>query len=66
MQELHNFIELGKVFGLSPRKRKEKPFVCRKCGEVMKHISGTNVFLCEGKLPDGKECGNRVFTKSIA
>ena len=66
MQVFSTFTEIGKAFGVSPRKRKERPFICRKCGEVMKHIPGTNVFLCEGKLPDGKDCGNRVFTKTIA
>lgn len=66
MQAFNNFIDFGKAFGVSPRKRTEKPFTCRKCGKVMTHIPNTNVYLCENADKDGKVCGNRVFTKRIA
>ena len=59
----NNFEDLAQAFGVSKKPRKEKPFYCRKCGEVMRHVHGTNVYLCTGHLPDGTECGNRVFTK---
>ena len=65
-QVFKSFLELGKSFGVSPKEKKDKPFHCRRCGKVMKHIPGTNVFLCEGRLSDGSECGNKVFTKRIA
>lgn len=66
MQVFNNFADLGKAFGISRKQRKEKPFYCRKCGEAMRHVPGTNVFLCAGKLPDGTECGSRYFSKKIA
>ena len=61
-----SFADLGKVFGVNPRKRKDKPFYCRKCGAEMKHIPDTNVYLCEGKTSDGVACGNRVLAKFTA
>ena len=64
-QTFNNFADLGKAFGLKVRQRKQRPFLCRKCGEEMRHVSGTNVFLCDGVLPDGSACGNRVLTKSV-
>lgn len=66
MQVFNNLVDLGKAFGVSPRKRTEKPFICRKCGKVMTHIPNTNVYLCENADEDGRVCGNRVFTKRIA
>ena len=29
---------------------------CRKCGSIMNHIAGTNVFICTGIDEKGKEC----------
>ena len=58
MQILNNFSDLGKAFGVPPRKQKDHPFTCRKCGKVMRNIPETNVFLCE--------CGHRVFTQKPA
>ena len=74
MQVFNNFSDLGKAFGVRQKQHKEKPFFCRKCGEVMQHIPGTNVYLCntivEEKDENGevkqKPCGNRVFTKYVA
>lgn len=65
MRVFNSFIELGAAFGVQPKHRKQKPFVCRKCGGVMRNIPGTNVMLCENKTSEGKDCGNRVFTKFI-
>ena len=67
MQTFNNFADMGAVFGVFPKKpRKEKPFVCRKCGWVMDHVPGTNVYICSGRHSDGTECENVVLTKSIA
>jgi hypothetical protein len=62
-QSFNNFTDLGKAFGLKVKSKKGRPFICRKCGEEMKHVPGTNVYLCEGILPNGDACGNRVLTK---
>ena len=62
MQVFNNFADLGKAFGVSPKKHKERDFHCRKCGGVMYHVPGTNVFLCENADKDGNVCGNRVLT----
>ena len=45
MAELHSFAELGKVFGIKPKQRKEKEYTCKVCGGKMKHIN--NVLICE-------------------
>jgi len=62
MKIMHTFLELGKAYGLTPKKSREKDFHCRKCGGVMRHIPQTNVFLCENKNEEGGVCGHRVFT----
>lgn len=61
MQKFNSFVDLGRVFGVSPKERKNKDFHCRKCGGVMRHIPGTNVFVCENEK-DGITCGHRVLT----
>ena len=74
MQTFNNFSDLARAFGVQKKVRREKPFYCRKCGGVMQHISGTNVYLCENKIdfmgedgkPQSRVCGNRVLTKNIA
>ena len=73
MQVFNSMSELGKAYGVSQKPKKEKPFFCRKCGEVMQHIPGTNVYLCnhvfEETAEDGtvkqRPCGNRVLTKYV-
>ena len=73
MQVFNNFSDLGAAFGIHAKSRKDKPFTCRKCGGVMRHIPGTNVYLCEEEIdymgengePRKKVCGNRVLTKFI-
>ena len=66
MQVFNNFHDLGKAFGVHQKSRKEKPLYCRKCGEALTHVPGTNVYLCTNVKDDGTECGNRVLTKFIA
>lgn len=61
MKTFATFEELGKAFGISKRPRKQKPFICKKCGGEMYHVPQTNIFLCENEK-DGKVCGHRVFT----
>lgn len=53
MKSFFNFEELGAAFGVKKKAHKETPMTCRKCGGAMKHIAGTNVYLCENtvKLP---------------
>ncbi len=60
--KINSFNALGGVFKVSPRQNKAKVFRCRKCGKEMRHLIGTNVYICENIASDGKECGNRVFT----
>ena len=60
--QVSTFNDLGKVFWVSPHRRKEKPFYCRKCGGEMLHIPGTNVLLCENIKGDGTQCDNRVLS----
>lgn len=62
---LNSFIQLGEVFGVKPKPRKQKPFYCRKCGGEMRNVPGTNVMLCENKNSEGNDCGNRVFVNRI-
>lgn len=74
LQVFNNFSDLGKAFGVHQKPRKDKPFTCRKCGGVMRHIPSTNIYLCENEIdyigengkPCTRVCGNRVLTKFIA
>lgn len=43
---------------------KEKTLKCRKCGNDMLHLEDTNIYICNGKTPDGKDCGN-IYYKNI-
>ena len=60
----NSFSDLAEVFGIAPvaKKKKAKPFFCRKCGHPMIHVPSTNVYMCEHIDKDGKECGHLVFT----
>lgn len=65
-KKLNSLSELGVAWGLAPRQHKEpKPRKCFRCGGEMRHIEGTNVFVCTGtkKDKDGKEkqCMNRLL-----
>ena len=62
---LHSLNELGIAFGLKQKKRRDgsKPVYCRECGGIMKHVPGTNVFLCENEKEDGSVCGRRFLAK---
>lgn len=63
MKTFASFEELGQAFGVSKRARKQKPFLCKKCGGEMYHVPQTNIFLCENPVgDDGKVCGHRVLT----
>jgi succinate dehydrogenase/fumarate reductase-like Fe-S protein len=65
-----SFAALGKAFKVKPAEpATPKSMKCRKCGSVMRNISGTNVFICDGQVEkvEGKgkhmePCGNRAFT----
>lgn len=63
---LNSFADLGKVWGLAPKQKGEsKSRKCFRCGGEMRHIDGSNVFVCTGttKGKDGKEkqCTNRLI-----
>lgn len=65
-RSVNSFEELAKAFGFAPAKPKApKPRKCFRCGGDMRHIEGTNVFVCTGtkKDKDGKEkqCPNRLI-----
>lgn len=65
-----SFSALGQALKVKPAEpATPKSMKCRKCGSVMRNISGTNVFICDGQVEkvEGKEkrvepCGNRAFT----
>lgn len=69
----HSFKEFAAARGIVPKATKsEAPRKCPKCGDPMKHVAGTNVYLCEhvdlaDEVLKGKpvqvirKCGNRVF-----
>lgn len=66
VRTLNSLAELGKAWGIAPKQAKEpKPRKCFRCGGEMRHIEGTNVFVCTGttKGKDGKErqCPNRLI-----
>lgn len=65
VKTLSSFADLGKTLGLSSRQKSPKPRRCFHCGGEMRHIEGTNVFVCTGtkKDKDGKEkqCMNRLL-----
>lgn len=63
---LNSLAELGKVFHIQPKPRKEKRFYCRKCGALMEHVKGTNVYLCNGTNSEGEPCTNRLLSKAYA
>lgn len=58
---LHSFAELGKVFGIKQKPRKERVYTCRKCGSPMSRVGNTNVYLCNGKNSEGNPCMNRLI-----
>lgn len=55
-----SFKEMGKAVGIKEReeKRSEKARFCKKCGSKMRHIAGTNVYICDGAKENGDPCGN--------
>lgn len=65
---------LAKALGIKSKKEVEKTRKCKNCGEPLRHIQGTNTWLCDTvhltdeKLKDGTEvqvftpCGNVVLS----
>ena len=64
----NSFKQLAEKMGI---KTKNKTFVkpkrCFKCGSDMRHIEGTNVFVCDNTIEDKngnkKCCGNTLIWK---
>lgn len=72
------FGEAARALGIKvkePAVKSEKPKKCRKCGGDLRHIAGTNIYVCdnsitrEDTLPDGtacdvvEPCGNVVIAR---
>lgn len=57
MKKFNCFSDYGKFRGIKPRQPKTPAEVkCKVCGSVMRHVPGTNVFVCTGEDNDGKPC----------
>lgn len=62
--------DLGSALGFKASEQPTpKAMKCRKCGTVMRNISGTNVWVCDGMVDQDKDgvkkkvaCGNRAMT----
>lgn len=61
---LHSFAELGGVFGIKPKPRRERPYICRKCGAPMRRVADTNVYFCTGTNDEGNPCTNRLILQA--
>ena len=63
----HSFKEFAAARGIKAKAVKTKAMKCPKCGDAMRNVAGTNVFMCdhvdfiETMTPDKKPC--QVFTK---
>ena len=53
---LQSFAELGGVFGLKPKQKKERTYNCRICGKPLTRIGESNVYLCTGVNKENKPC----------
>ena len=67
-QTFKSFKEVAQTLGVKLKKeqpKEEKVIKCRICGSPMRHISNTNVYVCDGmkKGKDGKEipCENTIY-----
>ena len=58
---LNSFSELGAVFHVNPKPRKERVYNCRKCGARMDRVGNSNVYFCTGKNEQGNPCTNRLI-----
>lgn len=62
--------DMGSALGFKPSEQPTpKSMKCRKCGTVMRQITGTNVWVCDGMVEQEKDgvkkqvaCGNRAIT----
>lgn len=62
--------DLGSVLGFKAQEQPTpKAKNCRKCGTAMRNIPGTNVWVCDGMVEQGKDgvkkmvpCNNRAVT----
>lgn len=67
MTKLHNLKDLGRVFGIKAPKEKQKEVrKCPDCGQELRHIQGTNVWVCDWATMEDKtknEQDVQVFTR---
>lgn len=63
---LNSFAELGEVFGVKQRPRKQRVYHCKRCGCEMYRVGETNVYLCPGKNDKNEPCMNRMILPVFA
>ena len=71
-KRFYDLSDLGSALGFkSAEQSTPKAMKCRKCGTVMRNITGTNVWMCDGQVikveGDTKKmvpCGNRSMTST--
>lgn len=68
MSKVYNsFAALGEAMGIKAPIIKEKPRNCKNCGQPLRHINGTNVYVCDYANVEDKEFHNgtqvQVFTR---
>lgn len=78
MKQVHgtfnSFKDVATAMGMKIKGEKKETRKCKKCGQPLRHVPGTNVWMCDfvsledAKLPDETEvqvftkCGNVVLT----
>lgn len=66
-QVFHTFKEFAAARGIKPKTTKtEVEYKCPKCGDAMRNVAGTNVYMCDHvDLADAELKGKpvQVFTK---
>ena len=72
-QTFNSFAELAAARGITPKAPKIEPArKCPKCGDTMKHVGNTNLYICEhvelvndelkGKpVQVIRKCGNKIL-----
>jgi len=66
MAIFHSFKEFAEAQGIKVKAIKEPARKCPKCGDAMRHVEGTNVFMCDHvDLKDEELHGEpvQVFTR---
>ena len=66
----NSFKKMAEILGVETKNKTfAKPKKCFKCGSDMRHIEGTNVFVCDGVTEDKngnkKRCSNTLLWKQV-